>query len=231
MILNIGYMKKLFVLAAVLMFSCAALCAQDYQMMPNQGKNMIYKVVSSAMGNEIVMYVTQKVQEADASSVTLAMTASSTERGQGQTSSIKYNIEGGNYVISLQDALAENLAQFGGNFEIIESSGMLGYPIALTPETEMEGAKMKIKVSMQGMELVMDLAIQDRKAAGEESITTPAGTFECLKFTENQTVTVMGQQQVTNITYWYGKGVGLVKQSTEAMGGMVSAELVLQKIE
>ena len=51
MILNIGYMKKLFVLAAVLMFSCAALCAQDYQMMPNQGKNMIYKVVSSAMGN------------------------------------------------------------------------------------------------------------------------------------------------------------------------------------
>lgn len=224
-------MKKLFVLAAVLMFSCAALCAQDYQMMPNQGKNMIYKVVSSAMGNEIVMYVTQKVQEADASSVTLAMTASSTEGGQGQTSSIKYNIEGDNYVISLQDALAENLAQFGGNFEILESSGMLGYPIVLTPETEMEGAKMKIKVSMQGMELVMDLAIQDRKAAGEESITTPAGTFECLKFTENQIVMVMGQQQVTNITYWYGKGVGLVKQSTEAMGGMVSAELVLQKIE
>ena len=224
-------MKKLFVLAAVLMFSCAALCAQDYQMMPNQGKNMIYKVVSSAMGNEIVMYVTQKVQEADASSVTLAMTASSTEGGQGQGSTIKYNIEGGNYVISLQDALAENLAQFGGNFEILESSGMLGYPIVLTPETEMEGAKMKIKVSMQGMELVMDLAIQNRKAVGEESITTPAGTFDCLKFTEQQVVTVMGQQQATNITYWYGKGVGLVKQSTEAMGGMVSAELVLQKIE
>lgn len=224
-------MKRFFILAAAILFSCAALSAQEYQMMPEQGKTMFYKVVSKALGNETAIYVTQKIQEADANSVTLAMNTSLAEGAQGQGSTIKYNIEGGNYVISLQDALAENLAQFGGNFEILESSGMLGYPIVLTPETEMEGAKMKIKVSMQGMELVMDLAIQDRKAAGEESITTPAGTFECLKFTENQTVTVMGQQQVTNITYWYGKGVGLVKQSTEAMGGMVSAELVLQKIE
>lgn len=224
-------MKRFFILAAAILFSCAALSAQEYQMMPEQGKTMFYKVVSKALGNETAIYVTQKIQEADANSVTLAMNTSLAEGAQGQGSTIKYNIEGGNYVISLQDALAENLAQFGGNFEILESSGMLGYPIVLTPETEMEGAKMKIKVSMQGMELVMDLAIQNRKAVGEESITTPAGTFECLKFTENQTVTVMGQQQVTNITYWYGKGVGLVKQSTEAMGGMVSAELVLQKIE
>ncbi len=224
-------MKRFFILAAAILFSCAALSAQEYQMMPEQGKTMFYKVVSKALGNETAIYVTQKIQEADANSVTLAMNTSLAEGAQGQGSTIKYNIEGGNYVISLQDALAENLAQFGGNFEILESSGMLGYPIALTPETEMEGAKMKIKVSMQGMELVMDLAIQNRKAVGEESITTPAGTFDCLKFTEQQVVTVMGQQQATNITYWYGKGVGLVKQATDAMGGMVSAELVLQKIE
>lgn len=225
-------MKKIFMLFAAALFSCAALFAQEYQMMPEQGKTMLYKVVSKALGNEATMYVTQKIQEADANSVTLAMNASLAEGTQGpQGSTIKYNIEDGNYVISLQDALAENLAQFGGNFEILESSGMLGYPIALTPETQMEGAKMKIKVSMQGMELEMELAIQDRKAVGVESLTTPAGTFECLKFTEKQIVTVMGQQQVTNITYWYGKGVGLVKQTTDAMGGMLSAELLLQKIE
>lgn len=224
-------MKKIFMLFAAILFSCAALCAQEYQMMPEQGKTMYYKVVSKAMGTEAIMHLTQKVQQADASSVTLAMTTSLVEGGQGQTSSIKYNIEGDKYVISLQDALAENLAQLGGNFEIMESSGTLGYPIALSPDTQMEGAQMKIKVTMQGMEIVMDLAIQNRKAVGEESITTPAGTFDCLKFTEQQVVTVMGQQQATNITYWYGKGVGLVKQATDAMGGMVSAELLLQKIE
>lgn len=54
-------MKKIFMLFAAILFSCAALCAQEYQMMPEQGKTMSYKVVSKAMGNEAIMYLTQKV--------------------------------------------------------------------------------------------------------------------------------------------------------------------------
>ena len=200
-------------------------------MMPQPDVKMVYAVKAKTPMGETTMSVTQQIQSADESSVVLAMSTSMLGNVVGQTTTIRYDIDGNEYVISLKEAMAENLAQLGGNFQIMEDSENLRYPIALTENMELQPAKMSIKASVQGMELVMGLAVKDRKTVGVEEVTTPAGTFECIKFTENQVLSLMGQEQVTQVTYWYGKEIGLVKQTSYSMGGLVAAELQLQKIE
>ncbi len=223
-------MKKLVMLA--LAFAMVVnVFAQEFQMMPQPDKKMYYSVAAKTPMGTTNMSIMQRVQSADETSLVLEMTTSALEGGLGQLTQIKYAIEGDEYVISLKEAMAENLAQLGGNFEILEGAENLRYPVALVENSELLPAQMSIKVSIQGMELVMDLSVKDRKVGGVEQITTPAGTFECVKFTENQTLSLMGQEQVSQVTYWYGKGVGLVKQTSYSMGGLVAAELLLNKME
>ena len=200
-------------------------------MMPQPGVKMVYAVKAKTPMGETTMSVNQQIQSADESSVVLAMSTSMLGNVVGQTTTIRYDIDGNEYVISLKDAMAENLAQLGGNFQVMDGSEDLRYPIFLAEDTQLQPAKMSIQASVQGMELVMELGVKERKAVGLEVVTTPAGTFECVKFTESQVLSLMGQEQVTQVTYWYGKEVGLVKQTSYSMGGLGAAELLLDKIE
>ena len=70
----------------------------------------------------------------------------------------------------------------------------------------------------------------DCTAAGPDSITVPAGTFNTVKATCNQTIALSMLIQATpvpagvpwniSITNWYAKGVGLVQSiPTSAAGG------------
>ena len=78
-------------------------------------------------------------------------------------------------------------------------------------------------------------------AAGADSITTTAGTFNTVKATCNQTVTVSALLQGTpmpatpvmvSVTDWYAKGVGLVKSvRTSAASGTETIVLTQYKIQ
>ena len=62
--------------------------------------------------------------------------------------------------------------------------------------------------------LTYKLHVFDRKVLRRETISVPAGTFECLVISENKTETGPGHNRsVTNIT-WYSKGVGYVRHDT-----------------
>lgn len=222
-------MKKLFVTLLLAVTGVVAFAQQGYQMMPAEGKRMVYEVVSKSPMGENTMFLSQSIKEKNGERIVLESTISMQEDGANKSSQNVYRVEGDEYLISVKEALAENLAQLG-NIEVVEASDMR-YPFILTPETVLEESSMKIKANIQGMDLDMTLSIRNRKAAGEEEIETPAGKFQCIKFTEQQVVSLMGQDQVTEITYWYGKDTGMVKQSTVSMGGMVTVDVVLKKIE
>lgn len=215
--------------AAFVLCSIAAI-AQEYQVMPEPGKKMYYDVTAVTPMGVTKMYLTQSMEKNGEDKYIVTSTASATEGAEGKKSSLTYSVVDGEYVISVKEVLADQLAQMGGNLEIFEATD-LNYPIAFSENTELKNATLRMKVNIQGMDLDMTISIKDRKTAGAEEVTTPAGTFTCLKMTEKQVVSLMGQEQVSEVTYWYGKGMGLVKQVTVAMGGMVSTELLLKKIE
>ena len=59
------------------------------------------------------------------------------------------------------------------------------FPIDLTDGQVLPEASYNFKVDAQGQQMKTTVSIKDRKVEGRESITTPAGTFNCYKITAN----------------------------------------------
>ncbi len=213
-------MKKALFTLAVCLFAGAAFAQSIF---PGEGKVLEYSaVVKSPMGEQ-KMDIKQYVKEKSGDKVTVV-----TETA-GKEMSIDYKIDGNKIIIPLQEIMASSLAQMG-NFEVVETTGDIVYPYDFEPGKEYDGAKMKIKANVQGMEMVMGLSMENRRSEGKESVTVPAGTFDCIKVVEEVVVQVMGQEQVTEITTWYAPGTGPVKQFTNSMNGMVTNTMELVKI-
>ena len=64
-----------------------------------------------------------------------------------------------------------------------------------------------------------------------ETVEVPAGKFDCLKFEETVEVELMGQPVKTKTTSWISRGVGVFKQTTDSMNGMVTVTMELTSVE
>ena len=78
----------------------------------------------------------------------------------------------------------------------------------------------------QGVQLV-DMNLTERKVEGKESITTPAGTWDCFKITYKSKITVktMGIGMPFNIegTEWFAPRFGIVKTESKNGGTAITA--------
>lgn len=222
-------MKRFMLFAALVLCSMAA-AAQEFQVMSEPGKKMSYEVNAVTPMGVTKVYITQVLEKEGEDKCVVNTYTSTSESVEGQKTSISYTIADGEYSVSVKEVLEGQLAQLGNSVEVLDATN-LTYPMALAENMEMKPATMRIKTNIQGMDLDMTISIKDRKAGTTEEVTTPAGTFTCLKTVERQVISLMGQEQVTELTCWYAKGIGLVKQVAVSMGGMVSSEMLLKKIE
>lgn len=73
--------------------------------------------------------------------------------------------------------------------------------------------------------------VSDRDVLSEESISTPAGTFNCIKCNEKQVTKIMVGSTKRQFTSWYAVGIGVVKQFVYDKNGKLirSLELVGRK--
>jgi hypothetical protein len=83
-------------------------------------------------------------------------------------------------------------------------------PNDLSVGQELPDGGVDIKISMSGINMNMNIAIIDRKVEGKETVTTPAGTFECYVITST-TVMKMGTNMTRKSKQWISEGVGVVK--------------------
>ena len=71
-----------------------------------------------------------------------------------------------------------------------------------------------------GINGTVSVALTERKVVGKESMTTPAGTWDCFKITYHSKINikiVIGIPINMDVTEWYAPGFGVVK--TESNGG------------
>ncbi len=89
-------------------------------------------------------------------------------------------------------------------------------------------ATMNMAVDMGGISMKMDVSLTDRKVIGEESVTTPAGTFDCyiISYTSN---IKMGMNRTGTAKQWFAKGVGMVKQEDYNKKGKITSSSELTK--
>ena len=77
----------------------------------------------------------------------------------------------------------------------------------------------------------MTVTTQNRKVEAEEKITTPAGTFDCLKITYDM-VSKIGFVKVQGSSVeWYSPGTGTIRSESYNKRGKLTGYSVLEEIK
>lgn len=71
-----------------------------------------------------------------------------------------------------------------------------------------------VHASVKALGLTMKVTVTERKVLRVETISTPAGTFDCMVVRERKVEKGMGRNRHTIADTWYSRGVGMVRHDT-----------------
>jgi len=92
-------------------------------------------------------------------------------------------------------------------------------PNDLSVGQELADAKVTCKMNMSGINMNIEVEQVDRKVEKKETITTPAGTFDCYVLNETTKSKTMGVNIQIHSKTWLAEGVGMIKSETYKKNG------------
>ena len=126
------------------------------------------------------------------------------------------------------DAAGQHLSEMDLNDlkKNISSKGNLEFEIDPKMAVDTKLPKSTLRLSAGAM--TMRANLWEGKMLGTETVTGPAGTFDCVKLSYTLVITGPNGNDKRNITEWYAKGVGLVKTvDSDKKGNPVSEDVLL----
>ena len=104
------------------------------------------------------------------------------------------------------------------NMEMKIESDQMEFPSNPQPGMKLKDSHMKMEASVNGMSLMtMNFETKDRKIEALEKITTPAGTFDCVKISYTMELKSMFNMTTESIE-WYAPGMGMVRSEQYKKG-------------
>lgn len=100
-------------------------------------------------------------------------------------------------------------------------------PNDLSVGEELDDANVNMAISMAGVSMDMTVNMINRKVEKKESVTTPAGTFDCYVIYGDNESKTMGATHVFPTRQWLSEGVGMVKQETYKKNGDLMSSMAL----
>lgn len=117
--------------------------------------------------------------------------------------------------------------------EVTITGDKLAYPLDLTTGQKLKDIDYQIKQTMSGGMALMNLTVSltNRKVEGFETVTTPAGTFECVKVSYESDIKAGFVKKKSSCVEYLAKGVGLVKLEIFNKKGKKETSQLLTKLE
>ena len=226
-------MKKLFVLMAALVMSLTACVQNNGKPMPKVGEKKYYDVTNITPEGEKKLSLVAEVTAVNDSNVTISQTFTypNGEKITNSYTSLIAGKEKDSYV-PMKSIFAKHLVQFGESLEFVEGTEFVRYKNDLDEKTIFDPAKMVLKYTANGSEQMIVLSVEERIVHGKEKLTTPAGPFDCIKFSENHIAKIGDEEFFTQLVCWYDlKDGGQVKQTDLTKNGDIVYSLELTKVE
>ena len=105
----------------------------------------------------------------------------------------------------------------------VESDNLI-FPSRMDIGKTLPDATMKMQMKAMGMEMDITTIISERKVEKKETLTTPAGTFDCYKMTYlTSTDGMMGMKMNFRSTAWYNEKVGMVRTEDYDQAGKINS--------
>ena len=112
------------------------------------------------------------------------------------------------------------------DMEVKTNNATINYPSNMMVGTTLPDNEFTADTYSGTMKLMgMSFKVNNRKVEGKETITTPAGTFDCFKITSNQDIKAIFNINM-QMTEWFSPNVGVVKTEAYRKGALVSSTLI-----
>ncbi|HET7117267.1 MAG TPA: hypothetical protein VFI29_12290 [Hanamia sp.] len=123
----------------------------------------------------------------------------------------------------------EAARQASENVEMGFSDGFMSFPKNMYPGQTLDDAVFTMKTKSGNVGMDVTTSLTGRKVVAKEKITTPAGTFDCVKVIGNRTTTMnlLGKERnmgkPTQEHVWISPGIGTIKQENYTEKGKLES--------
>ncbi len=137
----------------------------------------------------------------------------------------------GNYYTDVRN-ISSDMIPKAANLRMDITGDQLTYPAKMKVGDRLKDAAVTVKSSLESGMALMTLTanITGREVAGEETVETPAGTFECLRITYTINLRLMGNHTLKGTEY-PAKGIGVVKSVQVNEDGRKQSSMMLTRLE
>lgn len=127
------------------------------------------------------------------------------------TSEYSAKCEGDNFSMSMKGMIPADMQKSGADGSITIDATDMVFPNSIAVGQKLADGSATITMNMGAMTMSTVIKIINRTVTGKESITTPAGTFDCYKIEYEVETEMMGMKVKSKGKQWIAKGVGVVK--------------------
>lgn len=135
----------------------------------------------------------------------------------------------GSFFINMKSMISAEQLKSWKDMTVTMEADDIVYPLEFTPGQTLKDAHLKVSVSMNSMNMPgTTIDITNRKIEGQEKITTPAGTFDCIKISSTIKIkNIIGYE--TQSVEWLSKGNGVIRTETHK-GDKIKGYSLLTKL-
>jgi len=142
-----------------------------------------------------------------------------------------YRCENGNFYVDMNSLLDPKSMEGFKDMELKINADDMMYPSSLSAGQSLPDAKITIAAGSGGVTIMnLIVAVSNRKVVGTESVTVPAGTFECYKLTYDMETKVMFKIN-TSVVEYVNMGVGTVKTEAYDKKGKLLSTTILNEFK
>jgi hypothetical protein len=172
----------------------------------------------------------QDLEQTGSTALYKVMTESWDNKNQPQPSrEYTMKCENGEFSVDMQSMIDPKSFEGFKNMQLNFSGKDLTYPSSMSAGQSLPDASITMGAATGAMTLMrLTINITNRKVVGMESVTVPAGTFDCYKITYD-IETKLGLKSSASAVQWLNKGAGTVKTETYDKKGKLMGCSILKE--
>lgn len=228
-------MKRYFLLLVLAIFAIQASTAQSncstYYPLTNDVSFQYTNYDKKGKEDGKINYKVTNVQNSGSTTTATMVMEMTDKKGKTYTSDYDITCDGNVVTIDFESLMNEQMLSQMGDMEMDISGTDVELPNNLSVGQTLPDANISIKMEMGGgINMNTNIDTINRKVEKQESITTPAGTFDCyVIYSETRTKMMMTNQTFPS-RMWLAEGVGMVKQESYNKSGKLMGSSLLTEL-
>lgn len=226
-------MKKLVLFSLAFIVALSACVQNKDAEMPEVGNKKYYDITQITPEGSRTMSLVTEVSDINDSTVTFTYNYTFAD-GEIFTDTVTSKKDGeDSQIVSMKALFTPQLMMFNrDSIEYVEGTEKLVYKNHLEENTVMDPARLVLKAKDNGAEVMIELSVEERNVYAVEEVTTPAGTYKCIKSSENHVAKIGDQEFFSKVVYLHNvKNDGMVRQTIYNKAGEATLDAVLTKEE